>query len=329
MSNQNSNLAPSYNSNIERVNNMNEITRHSIDFQSQIIKRLNKLKVEELIFKKYGRLDPSFLFNHNVLNIIRELLDNKYNKTISKNETKILRNLQKKLYRFIELDIQYIFINRQHLDTIKKLDKARKKFVKDFSIPYLKTLNKEQKKKIKPQYNMLKNEISYLRDLEKILRRKLNSIYEQFTKLLNTGTLLLNERGNHFVDDTNFMDPTLDIHYNTFSKKKKKYTDKPPSYKESQRITEIERKIVKKWMDIIKSKHNSNSYYTANENMFHSANENTKKQSNITYNNRAGPDPLTVRKTHKKKKKKEAFNKKHSHKPPGKKPKYFNSNNSK
>ena len=113
MSNQNSNLPPSYNSNIELMDEMDKMTRHGIDFQRQIINK-DLLLFENLIKKKYGKLKPSFLCNYHILNKIRLLLDKKFNKTISKNEKKLLHNLQTNLDKFIDLDIQHIFVLRQH-----------------------------------------------------------------------------------------------------------------------------------------------------------------------------------------------------------------------
>ena len=330
MSGQNSNLPPSYNSNIEL---MDEMTRHGIDFQRQIINK-DLLLFENLIKKKYGKLNTSFLCNYHILNKIRLLLEKKFNKTISKNEKKLLHNLQTNLDKFIDLDIQHIFVLRQHKDTIKKLKKKKQELLSDNSIPYLKTLLKKNKKIAKDKFIELRKELSYLHDLEKILQTKLNSIYEQFTILLNSGTLLLNENGNHFLDNTNFMEPSLNLHYNDNNnntlgiyngiidrkikiknKTRKKYIAKPPSYKHSQRTRDIERNIFNKWRKIIKSKHNSNSYFTANEYSFHTANENKSNSSK-------------KQKTKNKKQKTKLLkkNKKHSHKPPGKRPKYYNSN---
>jgi hypothetical protein len=296
MSNNNSNLPPSYNSNNVVMNNMR---RHELDFQSQILNK-ELLEFEKIIKKKYGKLTPSFMCNYHILNKIRILLEKKFNKIISKNDRKLLHNLQKKLDKFIELDIQHIFVLRQYQDTIKQIKKERQRVLTNYSISYLETLSKKKKKIAKDKFKEIKMELNYLHDLQKILKRKLNSIYEQFTVLLDSGVLLLNEYGSHFLDNTNFMDPTINLYqddnnnntlgiYNGIldrkqklkNKTKKIYTAKPPSYKHSQKTTDIERKIFNKWKKIIKRSNNSNSYYTANNsNSYYTANNSnsTEKQ---------------------------------------------------
>ena len=249
------------------------------------------------IKNKYKKSTPGFICQYYVIDKIRLLLQHKFNSTITKHESKLLRNLQKNLDKFIELDIQLQTITKEQtiiIKKIKELENSRDLLVRMIKLIILEydnavkemdklMINKYKKKGIKHN-ELLKDLINQLKPLKKTHSsnsNKMRSIYEKITKMLKMGGILISPSGDHFLNDTNFLNPSIDLYFNT-SKTHKFYTQKPPNYNNSQKNIKLSRKMTNKW----KAKTFKEDYYTANElnsnnDTFFSANNNLNNNLKI------------------------------------------------
>ena len=381
-----SNVAPpSYNSLI----NKNSIETHIDDFQNTIYNK--ELVIFETYiehkYKKAAIAKPSFIFIHNVIDPMTKLIKKKFNKTITTKEKKDLVHLQKNKEVLIDLDIHIIIISYQRSEinikirtltlkrrllrskietNITELNNKLKQLDSNSGKPTLRKKYKNKHIELKTQHDDIEQELMTLSRLDSIYKRKLDEIYNQLTKILKTGALLLTPEGHHHLDDTNFIGPTVHLFHNhndnsteslyrgLLSRKdmrkdnalKTFYTEKPPTYKQSQRNTKLEKKMFTKWKHNIDKKYQtanegssntSGDYLTAEDTLFteikpQKRKYHKKKTHKIKrVSSKAGRDPITEEKKKTKKniskvKKRETFKTKYNSRPLGKRPVYYDSN---